>query len=301
MVLKVKWTEFKNSLESFQSEGNVLIEKYKAARTEDLLNELKEEKQSWESDVISYVKTSFDPEHTNFAYEFKAQQGYNFGIKLGVDQRVKNTIQAIKDEINGLDYYLKILSISDAIVRADDIDLEERKNLDTEGILDLILSKLYELYNDGKYYSIKWILEGNGLKLSGRSEDWDYGRMLEDRGLIETMNGREVNAKLKLEGKYAIEQARKAQVPDYSKISDSDEELKELLKEILSEIKKSGYGQQIIFDEFDELRNDIPHLSKKSFGQLLKSKLGDLVAAKAFDKAIASDIFKQFTDQIFPF
>ncbi|HAB27282.1 MAG TPA: hypothetical protein DCE27_05655, partial [Xanthomarina gelatinilytica] len=267
----------------------------------DLLNELKEEKQSWENDIISYVKASFDPEHTDFAYEFKAQQGYNFGMKLGVDQRVKNTIQTIKDEINGLDYYLKILSISDAIVRADDIDLEERKNLDTESILDLILSKLYELYNDGKYYSIKWILEGNGLKLSGRSEDWDYGRMLEDRGLIETMNGREVNAKLKLEGKYAIEQARKAQVPDYSKISDSDEELKELLKEILSEIKKSGYGQQIIFDEFDELRNDIPHLSKKSFGQLLKSKLGDLVAAKAFDKAIASDIFKQFTDQIFPF
>jgi hypothetical protein len=115
------------------------------------------------------------------------------------------------------------------------------------------------------------------------------------------MNGREVNAKLKLEGKYAIEQARKSQVPDYSKISDSDEELKTLLKEILSEIKKSGYGQQIIFDEFDELRNDIPHLSKKSFGQLLKSKLGDLVASKAFDKTLASDIFKQFTDQIFPF
>ena len=262
---------------------------------------MKEEKQSWESDVISYVKASFDPEHTHFAYEFKAQQGYNFGMKLGVDQRVKNTIQTIKDEINGLDYYLKILSISDAIVRADDIDLEERKNLDTEGILDLILSKLYELYNDGKYYSIKWILEGNGLKLSGRSEDWDYGRMLEERGLIETMNGREVNAKLKLEGKYAIEQARKAQVPDYSKISDSDEELKTLLKEVLAEVKRSGYGQQIIFDEFDELRNDIPHLSKKSFGQLLKSKLGDLVAAKAFDKTLASDIFKQFTDQIFPF
>ena len=42
MVLKVKWTEFKSSLENFQSEGNALIKKYKAARTEDLLNELKE-------------------------------------------------------------------------------------------------------------------------------------------------------------------------------------------------------------------------------------------------------------------
>ena len=58
---------------------------------------------------------------------------------------------------------------------------------------------------------------------------------------------------------------------------------------------------EYIFDEFDELRDDIPKLSKKSFGQLLKSKLGDLIAAKALNKTLASEIFKQFTDQILPF
>lgn len=194
-----------------------------------------------------------------------------------------------------------MLFISDAIVRPDEIDLNERQNLDTEGILELILSKLYDLYKDGKYHSINSILEGNDVKLNGRGEDWDYGRMLEARNLIETINGREVNAKLKLEGKYAIEQARKAKITDYSKISSSDEELKELIKQVLEKIEGLGFGQQIIFDEFDELRNDIPHLSKKSFGQLLKSKLGDLVTAKAFDKALASEIFKEFTQQILPF
>lgn len=301
MILKVKWEEFKRKLEEFQSEGNALFEKYKVARTEDSLNELKEEKQSWEKTVINYVSTSFKPENRNFANEFKAQRGYSTGFKLGVDQRVKNDIQALKDEINRLDYYLKMLFISDAIVRADEIDLEKRKSLDTEGRLDLILSKLYDLYNDRKYHSIKWILEGNGVKLNGSGEDWDYGRMLENRGFIECMNGRNVNAKLTLEGKYMIEQARKAKVTDYSKISSSDEELKNLIKEVLVKIEGLGFGQQIIFDEFDELRDDIPNLNKKSFGQLLKSKLYDLVAAEAFDKAVASEIFKEFTNEILPF
>ena len=196
---------------------------------------------------------------------------------------------------------MKILFVSDAIVRPDEIDLNERQNLDTEGILDLILSKLYDLYKDGKYHSINWILEGNGVKLNSRGEDWDYGIMLENRGFIECMNSQNVNAKLTLEGKYMIEQARKAKVTDYSKISSSGEELKDLIKEVLIKIEGLGFGQQIIFDEFDELRDDIPNLNKKSFGQLLKSKLYNLVAAKAFDKTVASEIFKEFTNQILPF
>lgn len=301
MVLKVNWEDFKREVEGFMSKGNALVEKYISSRTEDEFNNFKEDKQSWENTVVSYVLNSFEPENRNFANEFKTLKGFNTGFNLGIDQKVKNEIQALKEEINSLDYYLTMLFISDAIVRPDEIDLNERQNLDTEGILELILSKLYDLYKDGKYHSINWILEGNGVKLNGRGEDWDYGRMLENRGLIDSMNGREVNAKLKLEGKYAIEQARKVKVTDYSKISSSDEELKELIKQVLLKIEELGFGQQIIFDEFDELRNDIPNLSKRSFGQLLKSKLGDLVTAQAFDKALASEIFKEFTQQILSF
>lgn len=301
MVIKVKWEAFKDEIDGLVSTGNAIVEKHISSKTEDEFDNFKEDKQSWENAVVSYVRASFEPENRNFANEFKAQKGFNTGFKLSVDQKVKNEIQSLKDEIDGLDYYLKMLFISDAIVRPDEIDLNERQNLDTEGILDLILTKLYDLYKDGKYHSINWILEGNGVKLDGRGEDWDYGRMLENRGLIDSMNGREVNAKLKLEGKFAIEQARKAKITDYSKISSSDEELKELINQVLEKIEGLGFGQQIIFDEFDELRNDIPHLSKKSFGQLLKSKLGDLVTAKAFDKALASEVFKEFTKQILPF
>jgi len=194
-----------------------------------------------------------------------------------------------------------MLFICDAIIWADEIDLNERQNLDTEGRLDLILSKLYDLYDDRKYHSIKWIFEGNGVILNTHGEGWDYGKILENRGYVDILTARHTAARLTLEGKLTIEQARKAQVTDYSKISNSDEELKALIKVVLIKIEGLGFGQQIIFDEFDELRNDIPNLSKKSFGQLLKSKLGDLVAAKAFDKAVASEIFKDFTGEILPF
>lgn len=301
MELKVNWKDFKSEIEEFKSLGNALLGKYKSVRTEGILTNLEKDKESWENAVITYVKESFEPENRNFYNEFKARRGYVTGFKLSIDQKVKNTVQALKDEVNGLDYYLKILSVSDAIVRTDEIDIAERENLDTEGRLDLILSKLYDLYNDRKYHSIKWILEGNGVKLNRHGEDWDYAKILENRGLIDSITTKDTNARLTLEGKLVIEQARKSQLTDYSKISNSEVELKELIKKVLSEVEKLGYGQEIIFNEFDELRRDIPNLSKKSFGQLLKSKLFDLVTAKALDKALATEIFKEFTGQIFPF
>lgn len=301
MVLKVNWKDFKSKIEGYISQGKALMDKYKTSRTGDELKELKEAKLTWENAVINFVKTSFEPENRNFAYDFKEHRGYNTGFKLSVDELTKNTLQALKSEVDGLKSYLIMLSVADAVIRPDEVDLEERENFDTEAKLNLILSKLYELYPDGKYYSIKWILEGNGVELGTYNEDFDFAKMLEIRGYVDVMAAKHTNAKLTLEGKLNIEQSRKAQVTDYSKISKSDEELKDLIKEVLAEITKLGYGQQIVFDEFDELRNDIPKLSKKSFGQLLKSKLGDLVAAKALDKAIASEIFEQFTDQIFSF
>ena len=104
MILKVNWKDFESE-----------IEKYKSERTDEALINIKEDKQSWETDVITYDKTSFEPENRNFAYEFKAQRGYTTEFKLDAGQEIRNTIQALKDEINGLDYYLKILLVADAI------------------------------------------------------------------------------------------------------------------------------------------------------------------------------------------
>ncbi|MDR5591092.1 hypothetical protein [Christiangramia sp. SM2212] len=80
MVLKVKWIDFKSKIEEYISEGAALIEKYKFSRTEDELNKLKDVKQSWENNVITYVITSFELENKNFANEFKPQNRFSNGL-----------------------------------------------------------------------------------------------------------------------------------------------------------------------------------------------------------------------------
>ena len=97
MVLKINWKDFKNKIEGYISDGNSLLEKHKTSRTEEDLNELKDEKQSWEKAVIEYVKPSFEPEHINFTYEFRAQRGYNLGFKQNAQQKIKNTLDALRD------------------------------------------------------------------------------------------------------------------------------------------------------------------------------------------------------------
>jgi len=80
MVLTVKWEEFKNETEAFKSIGNTIIDKYKSSRAENKLENLKEEKQSWEKSIISYVSKSFEPENRILVNEFKAQRGYSTGF-----------------------------------------------------------------------------------------------------------------------------------------------------------------------------------------------------------------------------
>ena len=51
-------------------------------------------------------------------------------------------LQLVKDLCGGLLYYSDKLAVYDAYLQPDQVDLEARKNLDTNGVLDLIISKL---------------------------------------------------------------------------------------------------------------------------------------------------------------
>ena len=116
MILKVKQEEF-------QSEGNALFEKYKVARTEDSLTELKEEKQSSEKSVINYVSKSFEPKIEISQTSSEDKEAILLALSQVLTKELKIKIQALKDEINGVDYYLKMLFTSDTIVTPNEIDL----------------------------------------------------------------------------------------------------------------------------------------------------------------------------------
>lgn len=68
------------------------------------------------------------------------------------------------------------------------------------------------------------------------------------------------------------------------------------LDEVLERLEKLGLGQEIIFNEIDELRTQT-ELKKKSWKQMLKGKMIDLSLSKLVDNDTIEWIYKTLTDE----
>lgn len=64
---------------------------------------------------------------------------------------------------------------------------------------------------------------------------------------------------------------------------------------ILEELEKQGFGQQIIFEEIEDLKNHF-NLGKKNWFQLLKGKVIDLTLKKVLNKTIVQEIYNQLSE-----
>jgi len=62
------------------------------------------------------------------------------------------------------------------------------------------------------------------------------------------------------------------------------------LNGIIDKLNELGYGQEIIFNEIDELKEQF-NLGKKSWFQLLKGKLFDLTVSKTLEETIVKEIY----------
>lgn len=90
---------------------------------------------------------------------------------------------------------------------------------------------------------------------------------------------------------------RKKKKSNYEKINENQTEFENTIDEILSRLEKLGFGQQIIFDEIEELKNLHSQLNKKNLGQVLKGKLIDLALSKIIDNDTVSYIYNKITNE----
>ncbi|NOR28051.1 MAG: hypothetical protein GQ540_05940 [Lutibacter sp.] len=72
-------------------------------------------------------------------------------------------------------------------------------------------------------------------------------------------------------------------------------ELHTKLNDIIERLIKLDYGQEIIFNEIDELKEHF-NLGKKNWFQLLKGKLFDLTVSKALDEKLVKEIYETLSD-----
>ncbi|MDY8137575.1 hypothetical protein [Aquimarina sp. 2201CG5-10] len=296
--LKIKWEEFDRKIDSLSKNGKTIL-------NSKLTDSIQEESfvknyNEWKDTTISFLDHSFG-ENNQLTREFKYKNNNKFGF-LGQQENSQNILRELKqdlrNEIHYLDCNKSILRVSDLITDPSRIDLVQRENYTSEDILELILEKLYNLYDDN-LYPILPILVGNGIKLKRHREEFEYVKLLEDQGYVQSSNiSRQADAQLTLDGKLYIEEKRKATKPDYESISDDIEIIDKKLNEIYDELEKLGFGQQIIYQELEELRDLFPTLNKKNWGQLFKGKIIDLGLSQLISMDVMKIIFKHVTDDI---
>lgn len=298
MKLKTKWNNFVNQIDSLVDEAKSLWPNETSIQTEEDFEKKKEEIKNWSDRVIAFLKVSFDDENNEFASSFYRTRHDRFVIgnkKKDYLQIRKEAFEDLNAKITALIYYKRVLSVSDAIIKPEIFELKNRDSYTTQQTLELILEKLYILY-DNNYNSISAILEGNGITQKRHGEDRELLKVLENLGYVNAMYSKNSSAQLTMKGKMYIEEKQKAYKEDYNSISKSQEEINNRVDEIIEKLTKLGYGQEIIFNEIDELKDLYTKMSKKTWGQVVKGKIVDLALSKLVENDALSYIYEKLTD-----
>lgn len=66
------------------------------------------------------------------------------------------------------------------------------------------------------------------------------------------------------------------------------------LNDIIEQLKTLGYGQEIIFNEIDELKENF-NLGKKNWFQLAKGKFVDLAVSKLVEETVIKEIYSELS------
>jgi hypothetical protein len=296
MKLTIKWDDFSNQLDTFVSEGKALLALENSIQSEQEFEKIKSEIKTWEESCFEFLKSSFDNNEFAISFHNARHERFHIGTQKKELRQIKTeTFQYFKEKTNTLVYFKRILSISDVIIKPEIVELTDRNLYTTEQTLELILDKLYDLY-DNSYHSISTILEGNGITQKRHGEDRELLKMLEDSGLVSAMHMRDSAGQLTLKGKLYVEEKRKSHTENYNDINKSQDEINERVDEIIEKLTKLGYGQEIIFDEIQELKELYTKLNKKNWAQIVKGKIIDLGLSKLVENDTLSYIYEKLTD-----
>lgn len=250
--------------------------------TSSLLQDIREKKVA---EINNWIKASILPDaeiYLSILQDYDVDVYHNFYssyVDVETNPEEAQQIKRLHRFLNSLKKMRAYLSITDTLLNPSiQPNVESVSEKST-----FVLNKLNELYGD-ENYSIGKILELNGIKLRS-GEGREIGEDLRRRGYVMLLDqyGESDLAKISVKGSGYIE--RKNKQIKGSKASTS---LDKKLDNIIQQLVKLGYGQEVIFNEIEELKELQHKLSKKSWSQLLKGKLVDLALDKVISKEVAT-------------
>ncbi len=293
------WELIKTELNSFYDKGFEINDLH--PKNEEEYENLKSNYYDWKQKVLDFLMASLK-ESIGYVDNFKSLNTDKFNISnsrpVPLEKKTRDLKGAIQNAILYIKKTINLLSISDMVTVPQKIDWTNRNNYTSKQIKDLLLRKLFDLYSD-EFYPIRYILLGNGIYLQKKREEFEYLRILQEEELIESQNIAKIaDAKLTLIGKLYVEEKYKLFTPDYESINNDKQEISSQIDELKLKLKELGVGQEVIFNELDELKELYSSLNKKNWGQLLKGKIIDLGIEQVIDKDVAEMIFKSITKDV---
>ena len=250
---------------------------------------LKSEVENWQNNLFTILKNSFKG-NDNYFYDKISSRDYSIETRINKfkDKTLtENRDLLIKKHIQHKDFifdFKNVLPVLEMVIGSK--PFYSIQNMSPLEIFYLILNKLKILKN-GNYFRIDLILEGNGVELkNGIQEFFEYVEEFKKNKWVEFEN--DYLGRITLKGEIYLEKQKKIFSQKES------EEISNKINYIINKIDKLGYGQEILFNELEELKNLYPKLNKKNWSQIIKGKLIDL----AIDKVIDMSVIKIITDDL---
>ena len=291
--------EFKDGLAPLLNASKQIQTKRNDIESYEELEQLNEEIATWGNECVEFWTSNVVESKHKFQSDFPYRRRPRHRTRVKdtfIRKKVDESLNELKSMVHSLVYHQRILEQSDVAINPLDDDLfERRKDLTTDQKLGLLLEKLFNLY-DGFYYPISLILYGNGVPLSRLGEDRELGKLLEDSGYVKLMHSLETLAQLTIEGKRFVENQLLARTQSYDQVPQDQQDLNDRIDEVIERLTKLGYGQEILFEELEELKELHAKLSKKAWGQVLKGKLIDLGLEKVLDSDAMELAYKKLTE-----
>lgn len=200
-------------------------------------------------------------------------------------------------EYENRDFYYKLKRLIDYLSIIEHFD-NPKEFLILDSITEksyFLLNKFNKLFNDN-FYSISLLFKLNDIEFRD-GEPREIAENLFKRGYLklEKEYGESDYSKISIKGANYIERKNKSKLKE-NNTQKKKTQLDGKLDQITEYLIKLGYGQEIIFEEIEEMRELQTKISKKSWKQLLKGKLFDLVVDEVLNKETVNQVFEFLTD-----
>jgi len=260
---------------------------------EDLIH-FKKKVKAWQNEILSVLESSFLNHENYFRHQLKP---IDDSVPIRAENVEKRTIEEKKGLIikrynqqkDFVSDFLNVLPILDKVNNRKDL-AKLQYNKPSE-IIYLILSKLQKI-KDGKHFRVDLILEGNGIELkNGIQEYYEYSEELKKNKWVDFED--KYLGRITFKGEVYLEKQNKIFVKKESEVMSKKIDL------IISKLEKLGFGQEILFEELEELKSLYPKLNKKNWSQILKGKLLDMAYEKIIDMTVVKIISDDLLDRDF--